>query len=520
MLEKGLGRHDRHLRLAQGVTGEDLEELGRKFLSQRVLVTGDEAFLDTREGRLTVVTALNLIVRFCPKIDIDLGNHRRLVTDSLGVLNRVDQSPNACFNEVRGAPWEEYDAVLYAGRLPECGPNVTSVVGSGWLAGVSCYGPTPDLPGGPYNPFGPLIAATFGAAEVFKRLIRARPGAVSFFSPTVFSAYSYRVYGCCEPTELEPTLPAETCLPEVFLAGAGAVGNAFAYALRNVPGVTGPCAVVDREDLDDETNLNRYLLAFHEDAYGEEPVRKVDLVARAFENTGIKCRLYKIEIDEYLKRIFDKAEPHPDVVISAVDNNDVRPSLQKLWPDLLVEGATSDSVFQVSRHAYVDELACLMCIHSIHHAAQSHEPYETQAAKRSGLSDKEVRDALHDEKLVVTPADVDAAPEDKRAFLKERVGRPICSVLTEIETLSKTPMEMPPAATVSFVSMAAGALAAAEVVKWASGIGSRLETLFQMDMFCPIENAVLQGVEKSQRCQCYTRRRQIDQYRASAFSRR
>jgi hypothetical protein len=512
-----ISRHDRHLRLAHQITGEAPQTIIEKFLRQRILVTGAPDLLCLPEGRLTTLTALNLVARFCPKIDICFRDVQNLGAEALALLEQIDRSADAQFGVTDSIQWDQYDAVLFVGRPPTAKPNMTSIFGSGWLAAVSSLGPVPDLPPAPYNPFGPIVAAVLGAADVFKRLLCAAPDKVSLFEPTAFSAYSYKVYKPGEPLGQEPDLPTHISLPPTFLAGAGAVGNAIVYTLREVPGLTGSCAAVDKEDMDD-SNLNRCVLAFYDDAYGLFPTPKVDVISRALKGTGLECRPFKERIESYLGKIFDGHEPCPQVVISAVDNNEIRPSLQRLWPEMLIEGATGDSTFQVSRHEHAQGLACLMCVHSVNAVRQSSIPYEKTAAEFSGLSEVKVSAALRNADLVVTHEDIEAAPEEKQAFLRDRVGKSVCSVLADIAKLSQTPETMPKTAAVSFVSMAAGALAAAELVKWASGLGSGLETLFQMDMFFPFTNAAMLGVEKTNTCECCTRRTQIEVYRARSQS--
>ncbi len=515
MREHAIGRYDRHLRLAEKVTGLPREEAVEKFLA-RVLLTGDAEILQSRDGRLTALTAVNLIARFCPKIDIDFGG-TKLQREALELISRIDRGPLVEFRAVDRAPWPEYEAVLYIGRPGRVSSNSTSIVGRGWLAAVSSAGPAPALPEAAYTPFGPILAACFGAADIFKRLLHADPEKVTLLGPSVFSAYLYQVWGTDTAPDSEPALPPRIDLPVTLLAGAGAVGDAFAYALNEVPGVRGQLAVVDKQDVEDDSNLNRYSLAFHEDAHGATPARKVDLVDRIFKGSGIRCTPHKEEIGTYLGRMFAGGEPRPRVIVSAVDNNEIRPTLQRLWPDVLIEGATSDSLFQVSRHAHADGLACLMCIHEVNGTGQISQLYEEVAADKTGLAVETVRAALRDDERVVTEADVTAAPEQKRLFLRDRLGKQICSVLSELAKLSETPEAVPQAATVSFVSMAAGAFAAAELVKCAAELGSPLETLYQMDMFMPLENAMLLPVEKTKSCDCHTRRREIDRYRTIVY---
>src|SRR5207245_3448763 len=69
--------------------------------------------------------------------------------------------------------------------------------------------------------------------------------------------------------------------------------------------------------------------------------------------------------------------------------------------------------------------------------------------------------------------------------------------ISEIERLSARPSEqLPREPTVSFVSMISGLLMAAELVKHVGGLGTTLETFFQIDAMFPLQNAFLQAVDQ------------------------
>src|SRR5262245_47032407 len=94
-------RFDRHLGLASELAGESRSEAIRKFVAQRVLLTGDRERLATPGGRLMLLVTANLIARFCPKIDLMLdASARVLVDETLGLLYRIDSSRHAEFRNV------------------------------------------------------------------------------------------------------------------------------------------------------------------------------------------------------------------------------------------------------------------------------------------------------------------------------------------------------------------------------------------------------------------------------------
>src|SRR5881628_2453823 len=94
-------RFDRHLGLASELAGKPRSEVIRKFVDQRVLLTGDRERLAMPAGRLMLLVTANLIARFCPKIDLLLDpSARMLVDETLGLLYRIDSGRHAEFRMV------------------------------------------------------------------------------------------------------------------------------------------------------------------------------------------------------------------------------------------------------------------------------------------------------------------------------------------------------------------------------------------------------------------------------------
>jgi len=506
-----LERHNRHLPLGARLTGEDERAVSSKFLTQRVLLSGDPGRLATATGQMMLLVAANLIARFCPRIDVAVAGAPG--QDALGLLRRIDRSAYAEFRPVDHDDPNGYAAVLSIGSARTGGPNVIAIDGVGWLALLSEVGdvsrPSHREDG---NPFGALMAVPLGVAEVFKRLLQPREDKAAYFGDVTFSAFDYSVGAMA----VGPRLPEAVQLPSALLAGVGAVGNAFLLALSHVPGLRGELTTVDRQHLDDPTNLNRYALAFEEHIIPQRPLPKVALASRLFDGSDVCVRPLAEDLDQALARIYGGELRRPEVVLSAVDNNSARETLQKLWPDLLLEGATDETTSQVSRHDHAQGLACLMCIHSGPGADTQPFSYGKTIAEASGFPEARISAALRDASATVTDEDVRAAGPEKRDFLAQRVGRPICSVLTEIEQLSVKPRgELPVRPAVSFVSMTSGTLLAAEYVKHAAGVGSPLETFFQMDLMFPLTSAFLQPVEKAKGCYCVQRSEEVARYRAA-----
>ena len=124
-------------------------------------------------------------------------------------------------------------------------------------------------------------------------------------------------------------------------------------------------------------------------------------LSRPFEGSGVRVQLFQERLEDFVKRIYRKEIVPPKAVLSAVDNNEARPILQQLWPDLLLEGATDDTLSQVSRHEYDKGLACLLCIHDFGGTDPTFS-YTAHMAALSGLTEDLVKTAMADAALVIT----------------------------------------------------------------------------------------------------------------------
>jgi hypothetical protein len=138
---------------------------------------------------------------------------------------------------------------------------------------------------------------------------------------------------------------------------------------------------------------------------------------------GKKARGFEGEFAEYVGTLDGK---YPAVVLNGLDNIDVRHEVQRaLWPDLIIDGAIGDFGCQVSRHPWNEDIACLICLFR-----KPVRSVENIAALATGLAEDRVRQPEE----LVTSADVDAAPEEMKEYLRARIGKPVCAVVSEAVT--------------------------------------------------------------------------------------
>jgi molybdopterin/thiamine biosynthesis adenylyltransferase len=145
---------------------------------------------------------------------------------------------------------------------------------------------------------------------------------------------------------------------DTFLAGAGAIGNGFLFALRHF-NVSGSLVVVDPDDVSDG-NLNRCVL-FTESDIGKPKARRLADIARPMfpnlelvpEVTTLQALGKQKESDDWLKRL-----------IVGVDSRRTRRKLQGEIPGEVFDASTTGVVEGVfHHHVQPTETACLACIY-------------------------------------------------------------------------------------------------------------------------------------------------------------
>jgi hypothetical protein len=171
-------------------------------------------------------------------------------------------------------------------------------------------------------------------------------------------------------------------IDESFLVGAGAVGNGFAYALREFK-ARGVLHVVD-DDFVSGGNLQRCIY-FDE---SQEGLNKCDCLCAAIADDmpNVKAIPHKARLQDIKEK---KAGPWLKRLIVAVDSPRARRSIQTEIPREVYDVSTtgiSEIVFHF--HSQPTELACLSCAY---HESPEELAHEKHVAEALGVSLADVR---------------------------------------------------------------------------------------------------------------------------------
>jgi molybdopterin/thiamine biosynthesis adenylyltransferase len=226
--------------------------------------------------------------------------------------------------------------------------------GAGWLASVGATVESQD----DGNVIGPLSAATFGAAEVFKWAFGdmfPERAATLQFSPWsgVFSLASYDGDG---------VNPGITDVPlDATLVGLGGVGAGFVRAMTALgPRVNGSLALVDADTLTID-NLNRVSYASLNAAIsGEKKVHEAAHVLRR-HCPNLSVTPYVQTFEQYKQRTPRRQDRIYDVIVAGLDNDEARWEVQRDLPRILIDGATGRDMNTRVERVEFGRYGCLGC---------------------------------------------------------------------------------------------------------------------------------------------------------------
>ncbi|MEA2677353.1 MAG: hypothetical protein QOJ81_1494 [Chloroflexota bacterium] len=476
-------RDARHTGLASALSGLSPAQATGRLLEQDLFLDWAPVIESMPAGQAIVRTTANLIVRFCPSLRIVPNTELAAVVAQ--VMRDIDSSaepdrtprPNAL-------------------RIHLGGGSRGDVTGSasGWIASVSGFGD--ELP--PLGEVAPAIgahaAAALVASQVFAKALPLDPRLAGPSPLTQFSTFDYLADGT------NPVLAGPPTLAPSLLAGVGAVGQAFIDTLVGID-ARGNVAAVDFGRVDDPTNLNRSVLALERDLVGE--ALKVELAVRRASASGVDIEPLAAPLVHVIAEIENGSRTLPGIVLSALDNRPARWELQSLWPDLVLESATGDSMVQIFRHAHGEATACLRCLHR-EDAAQEGPSYLVRMSALTGLSPERLRAGLEDADDRLADEDIGAVAPGVLEIAEKHVGRDVCGFLSDVERLLPAAADLP-LVSVAFTSYLAGVFLAGELVKASVGLRSPLIGRYQIDPLATLRPGKPFIQRPDRRCFCQQR---------------
>ena len=317
--------------ISQAISGLDEQRLESTLSKVCIGVTiGHDA--TGNEGRAIVDLLVRLLARLYPKISIRAEQDKDFADEASALASRIN--PRI---DTSGKPTIEI--VIGLTSLRQSAPQRIFAGSNGWDATISTS--RSQECGNSKNPFGAGVAACLAAANLFRQIFL--PG-VQLDQDSKFSILNTDQTG-------STTEEIKGNLGNMVLAGAGAIGNAAAWALARTP-IKGSIAIVDHESVD-LGNLQRYVLTERDD----EGKPKAEFVVRKF-NGVLRAIAYECELAEFLQQKRHKV----DRLLLALDSAYHRRAAQASLPRWIANAWTQPGDLGVSTHNFLDG-ACVYCLY-------------------------------------------------------------------------------------------------------------------------------------------------------------
>lgn len=324
----------------------------------------------TRRGQVMLASAANVLARlfdFVGAIDLDVEPEARVLPRVCGLRmgRNLAQEVAHLARSIRPDPCDVRPvarrgpygrALVLGGSCRVAAREVVHADGAEWLAGVGPEPPSlePATRGPAFNPFGPLVAAAWGASEVARGLFRSldagrRPGVFAPREKTRLWDLWRHDFDRPAPG---PPLPEALHLGEVGVAGLGALGSAAVFALAQLTRASGTLELAD-DDHVSPTNLERVLTARAADV-GR---LKLELARRALRPTRLRTLGIAERYGPGLPR-----RARASTLLVGVDSGAARRQIVRFLPEAIYNGGTQASELLVSRHVRFQG-ACLECLY-------------------------------------------------------------------------------------------------------------------------------------------------------------
>ena len=343
------------------------------------------------------------------------------------------------------------------------------------------------------NPIGASLSSAFGAAEIFKCILKEELESANkklTFKNIKFSAFTY----ASSINSKNPVLPDQMDIRDTILVGAGAVGMAFIAVLKHL-NISGNLTIIDHDTID-ISNLDRYIGVYS----GNINSKKTAVAKTTLSHLH---SLNVIEINSKYQQYIESFGRVIDLAICTVDNDETRQELQCDLPRILLNGVTGQSTFSVSRHDFMNN-GCLGCLYPIEkNKFVNEEKYSHALGIAVGDFTKR-----YENNIPLTQTDIERLIKyinNQKINIEMKVGMTLRDFLADHEICGRLniPGDSQIHGTIGFVSAIPGILLAAELIKERYFIDYVLNNLFHSDTLAGPSNHSLQLRKKNNECSSY-----------------
>lgn len=314
------------------------------ILNDTIVGIAFDSDIKKHEGKAALDLTIRLVTRLYPKIKlIDLGsNGSRYIAD-------LEKLAKAINSKIEFSSADATIVIVIGSTLVErsitSGPII--YIGSdSWIAKFSnedALGCGDSL-----NPLGAGIASCIAASNVFRYVFSD-----FLSSPEFDDSFSLSLISLDTGNSDADLKVRKADIGKVQLAGFGAIGNGFIWALHNSPFVNGSINIIEPQTLS-LSNLQRYILA-EERHIGKS---KLEIAKEFLKPLKLGYFLTDGDWGQYLNTAHNWKN---EITIVAIDNAQDRIGIQASLPKVIINGYTENNVLGISRHNNFVNETCVVC---------------------------------------------------------------------------------------------------------------------------------------------------------------
>jgi len=328
-----------HVRTLSHLSGLPMASAENLFL-RPVRIELDKRMSGNPTYRLAYFYALNLISRMFPAVQFEAADDEPLL-----ILPWGSGTPLA----TRQSP----ELTLIFGNARESQTSQKAVTANCHDWSVYVDTPCDANPDEPWNPVLALITACYAAARCAQLLLGDAVEGEAKWKP--FSVLDFA------DAKVQFDWSKELPLGEVHLAGIGAIGSGFLYALTAHGQAKGRLILVDHDRVE-MSNLGRY--TFFDT--GDDGKYKTVAAARRLQKFGLS--LDAIPVEERFEDYFNKsyggnAGFRVENLVSAPDRRSTRRRFQRFLPRRMWDASTGPNQVVVHSNSFEKTSACTECIY-------------------------------------------------------------------------------------------------------------------------------------------------------------
>lgn len=239
-----------------------------------------------------------------------------------------DADPFGKFTTVSKNNDEERLTLYLGSREPMPPPSSVTIDAAGWYAALNKSLPAAVCAEHAINPFGSLVAACLGVAELFKMACCLPQEQLS--PPLVFDCFRLQTV---TGDTISLAYPTKVDFGRLLLVGAGSVGSALAYVIKIIA-PHGELAVVDDDKVKIE-NFNRSPIF----GVGNLGLSKAQAI-ETFLKDVLSVKSYDKDWNSFLEICPDRKTMPFDVWIAVANEKNVRAAMQNAFPPLMIHAST------------------------------------------------------------------------------------------------------------------------------------------------------------------------------------